>query len=231
MVLTIHHLGHSQSDRIVWLCEELGIPYTLEKYSRAPLFSPPEFLALHDLGAAPVIDDSGANPPVRLAETEACIAYITNVHGGGRLTIAPTAPNYADYLYWYHLANGTLQPVLGRIMTLRAAGVAADDPVFARFEKRTHTIIGMYDRRLATTGAWLAGEEFTLADVISVFSFTGMREFIPVNLGAYPNVLAWLARCAARPAHKRAVEKGDPDIEFDKFIQAEPPAIFPPLRR
>lgn len=97
MGLTVHHLQVSQSERIVWLCEALGIDYDLKLYQRHPYLSPPEYLALHPLGAAPVITDDGG---VLLAESEACVEYIIHVHGGGRLTVKPGEKNYADSLYW-----------------------------------------------------------------------------------------------------------------------------------
>lgn len=110
MPLTVHHLGHSQSDRVVWLCEELGITYQLKKYDRAPVLAPAEFKALHPIGAAPVIQDDGG---VLLAETQACVEWICNKHAGGKLIVKPEEKNYADFLYWYHLTNGTLQPSVG----------------------------------------------------------------------------------------------------------------------
>lgn len=110
MPLTVHHLGHSQSDRVVWLCEELGITYQLKKYDRAPVLAPAEFKALHPIGAAPVIEDVGG---VLLAETQACVEWICNKHANGRLIVKPEEKNYADFLYWYHLTNGTLQPSVG----------------------------------------------------------------------------------------------------------------------
>lgn len=95
-MLTIHHLGHSQSDRCLWLCEELQIPYKMEKYDRSPVLSPPKYIALHPMGAAPVIDDGD----VRLAESSACLEYINAVHGGGKLGRKPGDGDYADFLYW-----------------------------------------------------------------------------------------------------------------------------------
>ena len=178
--LTVHHLGHSQSDRIVWLCEELSIPYTLKKYDRNPVFSPPEYQALHPIGAAPVIEDTSplSNTPIKLAESEACAEYIVQVHGSNRLTIPPSSPAYADYLYWYHVANGTLQPAFGRVMTLRAAGVTPENQILVRYQEKIRQIVGLMDQQLGKTGKWLAGEEFSLADVMSVFSVTVMRTSI-----------------------------------------------------
>ncbi len=111
-MLTVHHLGKSQSERIVWLCEELGIPYDLKVYDRDAVtrLAPPEYKALHPLGAAPVMQDGD----VLLAESGAIVEYIVAKHGKGRLTLAPDHPDFAQFLYWFHFANGTLQPATGR---------------------------------------------------------------------------------------------------------------------
>ena len=84
-MLTVHHLHRSQSERIVWLCEELGIPYELKCYKRDPvtILAPPELKALHPMGAAPVITDDR----LVLAESAAIVEYIIAKHGGGRLAL------------------------------------------------------------------------------------------------------------------------------------------------
>ena len=103
-MLTIHHLGVSQSERIIWLCEELGIAYALKHYKRDAVtnLSPPELRALHPLGAAPVITDGD----LVLAESAAIMEYIIVKHGGGRLALGPAHPDYGHYLYWFHFATG-----------------------------------------------------------------------------------------------------------------------------
>lgn len=97
MTLTVHHLGVSQSDRVVWLCEELGIEYDLKKYDRSPIMAPAEYKALHPLGSAPVIEDGN----VKLAESGACVEYILKTYGDGRLTPEPGHEDYPEYLYWF----------------------------------------------------------------------------------------------------------------------------------
>jgi glutathione S-transferase len=126
-MLTVHHLGKSQSERIVWLCEELGIPYALKRYERdrVTLLAPPDFKALHPLGAAPVITDDG----VVLAESGAVVEYIVAKYGDGRLTLAADHSDFAQFLYWFHFANGTLQPATGRSAVLGRAGVPEESPV------------------------------------------------------------------------------------------------------
>ncbi|MBX9702490.1 MAG: glutathione S-transferase, partial [Acetobacteraceae bacterium] len=207
-MLTVHHLGRSQSERIVWLCEELGIPYDLKTYERdkATLLSPPALKALHPLGAAPVIEDG----PVKLAESGAIIEYVIARHGGGRLALRPEDPAYADYLYWLHFANGTLQPAMGRMMILARLALPADNPVQAAMRGRLERALGLVEARLGGGAAWLAGAEFTAADIMMVFTLTTMRSFFPVDFAPYPAIRAYLQRVAARAAYHRAMTKGDP---------------------
>ena len=208
-MLTVHHLGISQSERIVWLCEELGIPYTLQRYTRDPvtILSPPELLAVSPTGAAPVITDGD----LVLAESGAIIDYIIAKHGDGRLTFAPTHVDFANYLYWLHFANGTLQPAMGRNMILGRLNLAQDNPTLLAMRGRLERALGLVEARLGKA-EYLAGQEFTAADIMTVFSLTTMRVFIPVELAPYPNILAYLQRVGARPAYQRAMAKGDPGM-------------------
>jgi glutathione S-transferase len=208
-MLTIHHLGHAQSERIVWLCEELGVPYALKLYQRDPvtILSPPKLRALHPLGAAPVIEDDG----LLLAESAAITEYIILKHGDGRLRLGPEHPDFAAYLYWFHFANGNLQPVTGRLMIVGRVGLAADHPVQMAVQGRLDRVMALLEARLGAAD-YLAGETFTAADIMSVFSLTTMRLFQPVDLLAYPNILAYLQRIGARPAYRRAMAKSDPDL-------------------
>jgi len=166
MVLTVHHLGISQSERIIWLCEELNLHYELKKYNRNPIFSPPEYLALHPIGAAPVITDG----ELKLAESEACAAYIVHIYGDGKLAIKPGQENYADYLYWFCFTNGTLQPALLRATTMKSAGLSDENAAVARTTSRIHQGLDFVNRRLGEV-PWLAGQEFTGADIMIVFSW------------------------------------------------------------
>lgn len=227
MPLIVHHLGHSQSDRIVWLCEELGLSYELKKYDRSPLLSPPAYLALHPIGAAPVIEDTDRG--VTIAESAACIEYISALYGEGRFTVPPGASNYADYLYWFHFGNGTLQPALGRAMTLVFAGVGSDNNQAANASNRIEIALAHLDNRLGAV-PWLAGEGFTLADIMVPFSVTGMREFYSLDLSKYGNILSWLDRIWERPAYRRCREKGDPDLEWEELMKGPPPPLFKALR-
>jgi glutathione S-transferase len=208
-MLTVHHLGKSQSERIVWLCEELGIPYELKLYERDPVtrLAPPEYKALHPLGAAPVITDG----EVVLAESAAIIEYIVAKHGKGRLVLAADHPDFAQFLYWFHFANGTLQPALGRSMILGRLRLAEDNPILRAMKGRLELALGLVETRLGEVG-YFAGHDFTAADIMIVFSLTTMRVFLPFDLAPFPAIRAYLQRIAKRDAYQRAMGKGDPDI-------------------
>jgi glutathione S-transferase len=208
-MLTIHHLGHSQSERIVWLCEELGLPYELRHYTRDPVtrLAPPELKALHPLGAAPLVEDG----ELLLAESAAIVEHIIVQHGGGRLKPGPEHPDHAAFLYWFHFANGNLQPAMGRLMFVNQARLGADHPVQAAAQGRLDRVMAHVEARLGQA-PWLAGREFTAADIMSVFSLTTMRLFQPIDLALYPNIRAYLQRVGQRPAYRRAMARSDPDL-------------------
>jgi glutathione S-transferase len=207
-MLTVHHLGKSQSERIVWLCEELEIPYELEHTVRdaRTMLAPAEYKALHPIGAAPVITDGD----LVLAESGAIVDYIMAKYGKGRLTVAPDDPAFAQFLYWFHFANGTLQAAMGRLMLLNRAKLADDNPVLAASKARVDRAFDLVDAR-AREAEYLAGA-FTTADIMMGFSLTTMRYFQPYDLARWPNVVKYLARIGARPAYRRAMAKGDPGM-------------------
>lgn len=225
--LTVHHLQVGQGERILWLLEELSIPYNLKLYQRDPFFSPPSLEALHPIGAAPVLEDATSNPenPLLLAETGAITEYVIHKYGNGRFALPPTHSSYADYLFWFHFANGTLQPTLFRRLGLRAV---IQDETHPRFQMTTERI----DRALAHVNSrllentWLAGDEFTAADIMSVWAFTTSRKFEPFDLSAYQGIQAWLKRCTDRSAYRAALPKGDPDLVIEELICAEGPSRF-----
>jgi glutathione S-transferase len=206
-MLTVHHLGVSQSERIVWLCEELAIPYQLVNYARDPVtrLAPAEYKALHPFGTAPVIVDG----PVVLAESGAIIEYIIARHGKGRLSVRPDAPNYADYLFWLHFANGSMLPV-------QFAGATKptpdESPRIRLSRERCERTWKMVEERLGEV-PYFVGAEFTAADIIMVFVLTTMRAFVPRDISGNPNVLAYLQRVGARPAYRQAMQKGDPTMK------------------
>jgi glutathione S-transferase len=207
-MLTVHHLGISQSDRIVWLCEELEIPYEMVKYDRDPetRLAPAAYKALHPFGTAPVITDGD----LVLGESGAIIDYIIAKYGNGRLTVAPDSPDYADYLHWFHFANGSMMPsgMIDMVVTMLAV---EDSPITASLRGRLDTAYDMVEARLGEA-AYFAGSGFTAADIIMLFPLTTMRMFAARDLTPYPNILAYLQRVAMRPAYQRAIKKADPDL-------------------
>ncbi len=191
-MLTVHHLGKSQSERIVWLCEELQIPYELKRYARdsVTMLAPPDYKALHPIGAAPVITDGD----LVLAESGAVVEYIIAKYGNGRLALNSAHRDFAQFLYWYHFANGTLQAAMGRSMILNRLKLVDDNPILLASKGRLDRAFNLVDARTREV-EYLAGTEFTSADIMIGFSLTTMRYFMPYDLG----------RC-------RAMEKGDPEM-------------------
>jgi len=206
-MLTVHHLGRSQSERIVWLCEELGLPYELRRYDRRAdnRMAPPDYQALHPMGTAPVLTDGD----LVLGESGAICDYLIQTRGAGRLAVAPGAPGFADYLYWYHFANGTLQPLVLRLWMIERADASGESALLRSTQARFAHVLGLLERRLGEA-PFLAGADLTAADIMTVFTLTTMRRFKPFDLSAYPSVLAYLQRIGARPAYRRAMEKADP---------------------
>jgi glutathione S-transferase len=208
-MLTVHHLGKSQSERIVWLCEELEIAYQLKRYTRdsVTMLAPADYKALHPIGAAPVITDG----ELVLAESGAVVDYIIGKYGNGRLALNADHPDFASYLYWFHFANGTLQANMGRNMILNRLNLVVDNPVLAAIKGRVDRAFDLVDAR-TREAEYLAGSEFTAADIMMGFSLTTMRYFLPYDLKRCQNIVGYLARIGARPAYRRAMEKGDPGM-------------------
>lgn len=207
-MLTIHHLGVSQSERIVWLFEELGLPYELVRYDRDPTtrLAPPRYKALHPFGAAPVLDDGD----LRLAESGAIIEYVIHMHGEGRLTVAPGAPNYADYLYWWHFASASMMPAAMTDSLVSRLG-DGNSPTIQSLRTRLDKAYDMIEARLGEA-AYFAGDELTAADIVMLFPLSTMRRFSRRDISGYSNLGAYLRRIGDRPAYQRAMAKSDPGM-------------------
>jgi glutathione S-transferase len=208
-MITIHHLGISQSDRIVWLMEELGLPYELRWYDRGEDFlAPPEYRALHPAGTAPIITDGD----LVLAESTAIVEYISQRHGNGRLSVAASSPDYPHYLYWMQF-NNNLQTTLFVKMAYQLAGgePGADNLMMTTTLRREEGLYQALEQRLGES-EYLGGAEFSCADVMSVFNLTSLAA-----LGAravddnMPNTLAYIERVTARPAYQKAMSIAGPD--------------------
>ena len=209
-MLTVHHLGKSQSERIVWLCEELEIPYELKRYTRdaVTMLAPPEYKALHPIGSAPVIIDGD----LVLAESGAIVDYIVHRYAQGRLALKPDDPAYARYLYWLHFAEGSLMSLMLIELVLSRVPEAAASPVTGRVRDRMKQMLSYVDAEIAD-GPWFAGAEFTAADVMMTFPFTTMRLFLDYELAPYANIAAYVKRVEARPTYRRAMSLAGRAIE------------------
>jgi glutathione S-transferase len=218
-MLTLHHLERSRSQRVLWMLEELEVPYEIARYQRdaTTLQAPPELAAIHPLGKSPVIVDDGHT----IAESGAIIEYLAERHGGGRFLPKRDTPEFLRYRYFMHYAEGSLMPPLlvafltGRV---RAAPLPffvkpiarkiADrlDGVFVEPNLRRH--IAFLEDELGRS-TWLAGDELTAADVQMSYPMEALVEraaAIPVG----PRIRSFVARVKERPAYQRALAKGGP---------------------
>ena len=203
-MLTVHHLRQSQSERIVWLCEELALDYELKLYDRRKdnSLAPDEYKALHPNGTAPVITDGD----LTLAESGAIVEYIAGRHGDWRLSPQADDPNFAQHLFWFHFANGTFMTNVMMEMASHYAG-ASESPPLA--QDRKQRAWGQVEDQLGKT-EWLGGHEFTTADIMMGFPLTTMRSHGPFPIDDKPNIQAYLQRVGERPAYRRAMEKCEP---------------------
>jgi glutathione S-transferase len=205
-MITIHHLGVSQSERIVWLMEELALPYRLKWYDRmANRLAPPDFLKLHPTAMAPVIEDDGRV----LTESAVIAEYICHRHAGGRFTLRPENPNYYDYLYWMHFNNSAMGLRFTKsVLQAGATGPVADTmgEVVRRREEQFYKYL---DQRLGES-PFLAGPEFTCADIMTVYRLTTAILFGARPIDDLPNVVAYVKRIEARPAYQKAMSIAGP---------------------
>jgi glutathione S-transferase len=205
-MLTVHHLGISQSERIVWLCEELGIDYQLKRYDRRAdnRLAPDDYKVLHPMGIAPVITDGD----LTLGESGAICEYITGRYGGGRLSPGPDDPDFADHLFWFHWSNGTFMTTLMMQLVLGMAG-GQESPAAGFVGDRSRRGWAMVEDRLGKA-PFFGGRNLTTADIMMVYCLTTSRAFRGTSIDPYPNLKAYLARIAERPAYRRAMEKAEP---------------------
>jgi len=206
-MLTVHHLGISQSERIVWLCEELGLDYELKRYDRRAdnRLAPDAYKALHPMGIAPVITDGA----LVLGESGAICDYICARYGDGRLTPGPNDPDFADHLFWFHWSNGTFMTTL--MMQLVLSGGGADNPASVFVEDRSRRGWAMVETRLGQA-PFFGGRNLTTADIMMVYCLTTSRAFRGSSIEGRPNLKAYLARIGARPAYQRAMAKAEPGM-------------------
>lgn len=218
-MITVHHLNDSRSQRVLWLLEELGLPYDIKHYQRdaKTLLAPPELRAVHPLGKSPVISDGAAV----VAETGAIVEYLIERHGGGRLKPAPDTPELLRWRYWLHFAEGSAMPqLLLKLVCDRIA--SAPVPFFLRPVTRgiagkildgfvTPNLTRQLDFMEAELAQrpWFAGAEFSAADVMMSFPVEAAAQRAGLD-ASRPRLMDWLARIHARPAFQRALQRGGP---------------------
>jgi glutathione S-transferase len=205
-MLTVHHLRMSQSERIVWLCEELGNEYDLKLYNRREdnRLAPDEYKALHPMGIAPVITDGD----FVLGESGAICDYLCAKHGGGTLTPGADDRDFADHLFWFHWSNGTFMATL---MMQLAVSFAGGDATAGFVGERARICWEMVEARLAAA-PYFGGRNLTTADIMMVYILTTSRAFRGAKIDHLPNVQAYLARIGERPAYQRAWAKCEPGV-------------------
>jgi len=206
-MLTVHHLGISQSERIVWLCEELGLTYELKRYDRRAdnRLAPDEYKKLHPMGIAPVITDGD----LVLGESGAICDYICARYGDGRLTPGPNDPDFADHLFWFHWSNGTFMTTL--MMQLVLSGGGSGNPAAVFVEDRSRRMWAMVETRLGQT-QFFGGRNLTTEDIMMDYCLTTTRAFRGTSIDDYPHLKAYLARIGARPAYQKAMAKAEPGM-------------------
>ena len=208
-MLTVHHLGISQSERVVWLCEELGLDYVFKRYDRRAdnRMAPDELKALHPAGMAPVIEDDG----LILAESGAICEYVDRKYGNAEHCLEPSHPDFAQHLFWFHFANATFMTNGMMQLMLGMAGVSDGMP--AQFvADRTAKAWDMAEARLRDA-EFFGGAQLTLADIMMVYILTTSRMFRGIALDDRPNIAAYLRRIGQREAYRRAWAKCEPGVE------------------
>jgi glutathione S-transferase len=207
-MITVCHLSTSRSERIVWLLEELGVPYELEWHQReATGAAPAAMREIHPVGKAPIIRDG----ELVLAESGAIVEYIVQRHGNGRLGVPPASPCYSQYLYWTHFAEGSLMTLMLIALVLSRVPEAKESPVKERIGKRLRQMLAFVDGELAGR-EYFVSAGFTAADVMMVFPFTTMRRYLDYDIAPYGNITAYMRRIESRPAYVKAMTIAGPDV-------------------
>ena len=218
-MITVHHLNHSRSQRVLWLLEELGVTYEIRKYERDPktMLAPPALREVHPLGKAPVITDGD----VTVAESGAILEYLVERYDDGHLAPARDTPERRRWSYWMHFAEGSAMPPL-LIKLICDKVVQAPMPFFAKpiaraiSAKVQATIVKPNLKRQLdfmeselTHHTWFAGSEFSAADIQMSFPLEAAAQRAGLD-ASRPKLMGFLKRIHARPAYKEALRRGGP---------------------
>jgi glutathione S-transferase len=205
-MITIYHLNNSRSERIIWLMEELGLPYEIENVTREPSGRAPlSFRDVHPLGKGPIMRDGDTVIP----ESGAIIEYIIHRYGNGRLAVPPDSPDYAHYLEWMHAAEGTAMLQLLAQWRLNRMGTDAGSPIAQAQQENTNNLLKYMADEIGKRPYW-AGEEFTAADIMMMFVLRFLQHWANIDVSAYPSFAAYRQRIEARPAFQRAMAIANP---------------------
>jgi glutathione S-transferase len=203
-MLVVHHLNDSRSQRVLWLLEELGLPYDIKHYQRDALtrLAPPQLKAVHPLGKSPVLADG----PRTVIESGAIVDYILRRHGGGRMLPEAGSADFEAYQQWLHYAEGSaMLPFLLKLYVSRLGEAGA--PLAPRIESEIANHLGYVEQSLQGR-QWLVGDALSGADIM--MSFVGEVAGSRADRAGYPNVDAWVRRFQQRPAYRRALQRGGP---------------------
>ena len=221
-MILVHHLNNSRSQRVLWLLEELGVPYEIVRYERnkQTMLAPPELRAVHPLGKSPVVTDGEGDAAVTLAESGAIVEYLVERHGGGKLAPPAGTPERRRYTYWLHYAEGSaMPPLLLKLVFDRIE--SAPLPFFVRpvargiarrvkkefVQPQIDTHLAFMEGELAKS-AWFAGDEMTAADIQLSFPVEAAQARGGLTEATHPKLHAFLKRIHGRPAYERALERG-----------------------
>jgi len=204
MTIIVHHLENSRSQRVLWLLEELGVPYEVKRYQRdkRTMLAPPELKRVHPLGKSPVIEDEG----VTVAETGAIVEYLV-AKAEGRFGALAGRDEALLYRHFLHYAEGSMMPpllvklVLARIPLFGKAGQRKFQPMI---DVHLDYVEGELARR-----PWFAGAEITAADIMMSFPLEAAAARADARQGRQ-HLASWLDRIHARPAYRKALEAGGP---------------------
>jgi glutathione S-transferase len=211
-MIIVHHLENSRSQRILWLLEELGLPYEVRRYERdrKTMLAPPKLRSVHPLGKSPVIEDPGSGSGTSegrvIAETGAIVEYLVEKSGG---RLGPSANRDAVLLYrqFLHYAEGSLMPPLLVLLVLNRLGLLGR-PAKATVRKMIDTHLDWLETEIAGRD-WFAGDQFSAADVMMSFPLEAARHRAGLD-ESRPHLIDWLERIHARPAYAEALRKGGP---------------------
>jgi glutathione S-transferase len=207
-MITIYHLSTSRSERVIWLMEELGLQYKLERFAREPnMLAPAALRAVHPMGKSPTIRDGD----LVLIESGAILEYIIHRHANGRLAVPVSSLDYPRYIQWMHFAEGSAmtQLLLHLFLGGMIPGVDQSSPMVAMLKDRSTAMLRYIDDELRER-PYFAGDSFTAADIMMTYALGMASGFLNTDMSQYTNIKRYLDRIGERPAYRKAMEIANP---------------------